>query len=66
LANQLVKKNSRKKNEKQHIIGIMLASILLMLSFGVALAAKENMAMPDNMAMPVNKTMSMNMPMSIP
>jgi hypothetical protein len=44
-------------------IGIMIASILLTLSFGVALAAKENMAMPgnktmsENMTMPANKTM---------
>ena len=47
------------------LIGIMLASILLTLSFGVALAAKENMTMPDNMTMLVNKMMSMNMPMSM-
>ena len=30
------------------LIGVMLASILLTLSFGVALAAKDNMTMPNN------------------
>ena len=42
----------------------MLASILLMLSFGVALAAKENMTMSANESMPVNKTPD-NMPLSV-
>ena len=42
----------------------MLASILLMLSFGVALAAKENMKMSANESMPVNKTPD-NMPLSV-
>ena len=45
-------------------MGIMLASILLMLSFGVALAAKENMTMSANESMPVNKTPD-NMPLSV-
>ena len=37
---------------KRHLlIGMMLVSILLMLSFGSALAAKENMTMPENMTM---------------
>ena len=46
------------------LMGIMLASILLMLSFGVALAAKENMTMSANESMPVNKTPD-NMPLSV-
>ncbi|MHB8119576.1 MAG: hypothetical protein ACYDHX_12755 [Methanothrix sp.] len=46
------------------LIGIMLASVLLMLSFGVALAAKENMTMSANESMTVNITPD-NMPLSV-
>jgi len=46
------------------LIGIMLASILLMLSFGVTLAAKENMTMSVNESMSVNITPD-NMPLSV-
>ena len=42
----------------------MLASVLLMLSFGVALAAKENMTMSANESMTVNITPD-NMPLSV-
>ena len=45
-------------------MGIMLASILLMLSFGVTLAAKENMTMSANESMSVNITPD-NMPLSV-
>jgi hypothetical protein len=53
------------------LIGVMLASILLTLSFGVALAAEDNMNMPNNsissMDMPMtdNSTSFMDMPMSM-
>ena len=46
------------------LMGIMLASILLMLSFGVALAAEENMTMSANESMSVNITPD-NMPLSV-
>ena len=46
------------------LMGIMLASILLMLSFGMALAAKENMTMSANESMSVNITPD-NMPLSV-
>jgi len=46
------------------LIGIMLASVLLMLSFGVALAAGENMTMSANESMSVNITPD-NMPLSV-
>ena len=53
------------------LIGVMLASILLTLSFGVALAAEDNMTMPNysisSMDMPMtdNSTSFMDMPMSM-
>jgi hypothetical protein len=46
------------------LIGIMLASVLLMLSFGVASAAKENMTMSANESMSVNITPD-NIPVSV-
>jgi hypothetical protein len=46
------------------LIGIMLASILLMFSFGVALAAKENMTMSANESMSVNITPD-SLPLSV-
>jgi hypothetical protein len=46
------------------LIRIMLASILLMLSFGVALAAEEKMTMSANESMSVNITPD-NMPLSV-
>ena len=50
---------------KRHtLIVIMLASILLTLSSGVALAAKENATMPVEKNVSVNKTMPDNMSMS--
>jgi H+/gluconate symporter-like permease len=42
------------------LIGTMLASILLIFSFGVALAAKENPTVPVNKNMSVNETMAAN------
>ena len=46
------------------LTGIMLAFIFLMLSFGVALAAEENMTMSANESMSVNITPD-NMPLSV-
>jgi outer membrane lipoprotein-sorting protein len=46
------------------LIGIMLASILLALSFGVALAAKENTTMSVNDSMSANITPD-SMPLSV-
>jgi hypothetical protein len=46
------------------LIRIMLASIILMLSFGVALAAKENMTMSANESMSANITPD-SLPLSV-
>lgn len=54
------------------LIGVMLASILLTLSFGVALAAEDSMTMPNysisSMDMPMtdNSTSFMDMLMAMP